>query len=113
MVAVHKPHTLIELAVARSVLEAHDIPYFVHNAGYASLYPGIQIDLLNVPTIMVPPSVAERAKEVLHAYLSESDELRPSVERSPWHILRIIVEGLCCVWFVPRVGNRRRGEDAP
>ena len=113
MVAIYKPYTLIELAVARSLLEANDIPYFVHNAGYASLYPGIQIDLLNVPTIMVPPSVAESAKEVLRAYLVESDELRPIAERSPWHILRMIVEGLCFVWFVPRVGIRRKGADEP
>jgi hypothetical protein len=71
VIAVHKPQTLIEVAVARSILAAHDIPYFVHNGEYASLYPGIQIDLLNVPTIMVPPSAVEAARELLSAYLPE------------------------------------------
>jgi len=107
LIAVHKPYTLLELAIARSVLEANDIPYFVHNAGYASLYPGIQIDLLNVPTIMVPPSAAERAREVLELYLAQSDELRPQAEQSLWHILRLVVEGFFCAWFVPRVGSRK------
>ena len=65
MVSIHRPHTLIELAMARSLLAAHDIPYFVHNGGYASLYPGMQIGLLNVPTIMVPPSAAQFAEELL------------------------------------------------
>jgi hypothetical protein len=57
--------------MARSILAAHDIPYFVHNGEYASLYPGIQMELLNVPTIMVPPSVADEARELLAAYLPE------------------------------------------
>ena len=106
MIAVHKPQTLVEVAMASSILEAHDIPYFVHNGGYASLYPGIQIDLLNVPTIMVPPSAAGTARELLGAYLPEVvDHLRPSRERSPWHILRMLIEALCCVWFVRRIGT--------
>lgn len=106
MVSIHRPHTLIELAMARSLLAAHDIPYFVHNGGYASLYPGMQIGLLNVPTIMVPPSAAEFAKELLRAYLADvEDHLQPRVERSPWHILRMVVEAMACVWFVRRIGS--------
>ncbi|OFW19225.1 MAG: hypothetical protein A3H27_14955 [Acidobacteria bacterium RIFCSPLOWO2_02_FULL_59_13] len=105
--SIYRPHTLIELAMVRSLLAAHDIPYYVHNAGYASLYPGIQIDLLNVPTVMVPPSLAETATELLEAYIPEVVEhLRPSAERSVWHILRLIVEGVFCLWCVPRIGRR-------
>ena len=108
MVPVYKPNTLIEVAMARSVLAAHDIPYFVHNGGYASLYPGIQIDLLNVPTIMVPPSAAESARELLNAYLPEAVEhLHPAAERSFWHILRMLLEAVCCVWFVRRIGTTK------
>ena len=107
MVSIHKPHTLIELAMARSILAAHDIPYFVHNGGYASLYPGVQMHLFNVPTIMVPPSAAEFAKELLREYLPQvEDHLQPKAERSPWHILRMVVEAVLCVWFVRRVGAR-------
>lgn len=112
MVPVHKPQTMVEVAMARSILAAHDIPYFVHNGGYASLYPGIQIDLLNVPTIMVPPSAAETARELLGVYLPEVIEhLRPARERSRWHILRMLFEAICCVWFVRRIGDQRRGAD--
>jgi hypothetical protein len=98
---------LIELAMARSLLAAHDIPYFVHNGGYASLYPGMQIGLLNVPTIMVPPSAAEFATELLRAYLTDvEDHIQPRAERSPWHILRMVVEGIACGWFVRRIGAK-------
>jgi Putative prokaryotic signal transducing protein len=109
VVSIYKPYTLIELAMARSLLAAHNIPYFVHNGGYASLYPGMQIHLLNVPTVMVPPSAAEFAKELLRAYLPDvADHLRPKIERSPWHILRMLVEAICCVWFVPRIGTNAK-----
>jgi len=37
VIAVYKPQTLIELAVAESVLQANGIPYFVHNAGFGGL----------------------------------------------------------------------------
>jgi hypothetical protein len=108
VIAVHKPQTLIELAMARSILAANDIPYFVHNGGYASLYPGIQMYLLNVPTIMVPPSAVGSAKELLGAYLAEvQNHLRPKPERSPWHIVRMLIEAIFCGWFVPRIGGSR------
>ena len=108
MIAVYKPQTLIQLAVAESLLEANGIPYYVHNRGYGGLYPGMQLDLLNVRTVMVPPSAAETAREVLLHYLSDEPGLRPNAERSPWHILRMLAEALCGAWFVPRVGVVRR-----
>jgi hypothetical protein len=93
--------------MARSLLAAHEIPYFVHNGEYASLYPGMQVRLLNVPTIMVPPSAAEFATEMLHAYLAEvRDHLHPRAERSPRHILRMLAEAIFCGWFVRRIGVR-------
>jgi len=95
--------------MARSLLAAHDIPYFVHNGGYASLYPGMQIGLLNVPTVMVPPSAAEFARELLREYLADvGDHLQPRAERSPWHILRMVVEAMACGWFVRRIGAKYR-----
>jgi hypothetical protein len=105
---------LIELAMVRSLLAAHDIPYYVHNAGYASLYPGIQMDLLNVPTVMVPPSLADSARELLDAYLVDAAEhLRPAPEESWWHFFRMLVEAILCVWFVPRIGRGGKAPDEP
>lgn len=106
MVPIHKPQSLIEVAMARSILAAHDIPHFVHNGGYASLYPGIQVELLNVATVMVPPSVAETARELLRAYLPDVvQHLRPQRERSFWHIARMLIEAVFCAWFVRRIGT--------
>ena len=66
--AIYHPETAIELAIAESLLEAHRIPYFVHNRGFASLYPGIQLNLWNRRTILVPSSASEDAKELLTSY---------------------------------------------
>jgi len=113
VIAVYKPQTLIELAVAESVLEANGIPYFVHNAGFGGLYPGMQLDLLNVRTIMVPPSAADDAKEVLAHYLADEPGLRANRERSFWHILRMLAEAACGPWVVPRVGAVKRVQIEP
>jgi putative signal transducing protein len=64
MRSIYRPQTLIELAMVRSLLVAHDIPYYVHNDGYASLFPGIQMHLLNVPIVMVPAPLVESAKKL-------------------------------------------------
>ena len=105
VLAIYRPRTLIELAVAESLLEAHAIPYYVHNRGYGGLYPGMQIDLLNIQTILVPPSVADDAREMLHHYLQDEPGLVPNRETSLWHMLRMLVEAVFCAWFVPRVGG--------
>lgn len=108
MKAIHRPHTLMELAMVRSLLAAHDIPYYVHNAGYASLYPGMQIELLNVPTVMVPQQLVESAKELLEAYLPDIQEHQhPSPDVSWRDFFRMLAEGMICAWFVPRIGRGR------
>ena len=103
MTPIYRPETAIELAIAESLLEAHEIPYYVHNRGFASLYPGIQVHLLNARTILVPAEASELAKDVLAHFLEDVSGLRQSRERSPWHIVRLIVETLCMAWCVPRV----------
>ena len=105
MLPIYHPETAIELAIAESLLTAHGIPYFVHNRGFAALYPGIQIGLLNARTILVPASESEWAIDVLAHYLSDPSSVRANRERSFWHVLRLIFEGLSMGWCMPRVGN--------
>ncbi len=113
MISVYRPETPTELALAESILEANGIPYFVHNAGLGSLYPGMQLHLLNTRTIMVPPSVAELAKEVLGHYLSDPSTVRLGSEPSILHFLRMLVEGAFCAWVVPRIVSSPRVSNEP
>jgi hypothetical protein len=58
---------------------------------------------------MVPPSAAQFAEELLRAYLPEvEDHLQPKAERSPWHILRMVLEAMACGWFVRRIGAKHQ-----
>ena len=107
MTPVYRPESAIELAIAESLLEAHEIPYFVHNRGFAGLYPGIQLHLLNARTILVPSEASDMAKDVLAQFLADTSSVRQNRERSVWHILRLIFESLCMGWCVQRVGNVR------
>ena len=104
MTPIYRPETAIELAIAESLLEAHEIPYYVHNRGFASLYPGMQLHLLNARAILVPAEASEMAKDVLAHFLEDVSGLRQSRERSFWHIVRLILEALSIGWCVPRVG---------
>ena len=112
MVPIYKPENGVELALAESLLEAHGIPYFVHNGGFGGLYPGMQIDLYNVRTIMVPEAAAEDARDLLTHFLNGDDEAAPAdpaekPRSSAWDRIRLVVELLVCGWCVPRATRRR------
>ena len=72
LVRVLSPHSEPELAVARSLLEAHDIPVFVHGRHFGSLLPGLQIGSYNTQSIMVPEERAADALELLAAFRSDN-----------------------------------------
>ena len=112
MVPVFRPEDGVELALAQSVLEAHRIPFFVHNGGFGGLYPGMQIDLYNVRTVMVPEAAAETARELLAHFVHRHDE--PAATSSGeqerlswWDRTRLIFELIVFGWCVPPAKRRR------
>lgn len=107
LVRVAFPESPSELAMIVCLLEANDIPYFVHNAGFGSLYPGPQIALYNNITVMVPASAADDAIEVL-SVLFEPSPTQLSSDTLLVDKIRMIVEALCFGWFIP---SRRHKED--
>jgi hypothetical protein len=112
VVPVYRPENGVELALAQSVLEAHGIPHFVHNAGFGGLYPGMQIELYNVRTIMVPEAALEAARDLLAHFVDRHDEpvdtTAGETERlSGWERVRLIAELILFGWCVPPVKRRR------
>lgn len=105
LVKVAFPESPIELAMAESLLEANDIPYFVHNAGFGGLYPGVQIELYNRMSIMVPAPVAEKAIEVL-SVLSKPDIAPQKTEYTLTSKIRMVFEALFFGWFIPDKKHR-------
>lgn len=114
MVPVFRPQDEAELALAVGALEAHGIPYFVHNNGFGGLYPGMQVSLYNVRTVMVPASALTQARDVLDQFLvndpnSTSGDEQPQQEQKPTLStkFRLLVELLAGGWCVPRKVKRR------
>ena len=108
MIKLFSPENEVQLALAKSLLEAEGIPFFVHNDHFGSLYVGIQIEFLNRKTIMVDEAYEARAKEVIADFLRQ-EIAEPAPEKttySAWDKLRMIAEGLVFRWVVP--GKRRR-----
>jgi len=76
LVRVLSPESEPELAVVRSLLEAHDIPVFVHGRHFGSILPGLQIGNHNTQCVMVPEEFAPDALELLSEF-KRSDRTTP------------------------------------
>ena len=105
MIPVYKPENQSDLAIILSILQEHDIPYFVHNGGFGSLCPGLQIELFNAQTIMVPPSAADTARKLIEDFIESKPIHETSEKMGIKDKLRIVFEGLLLGWFIP--GSKR------
>jgi ligand-binding sensor protein len=100
LVRVLSPQSEPELAVVRSLLEAHDIPVFVHGRHLGSLLPGLQIGNYNSQSIMVPEERADDALELL-ANFRRDDSIGTSAALRWRDRLRVVLEGILSGWLVP------------
>lgn len=75
-VQVFSPKSESEVLVVKSLLEAHDIPVFVHGRHFGSLLPGLQIGTATMQNIMVPEEHVADAMELLASF--QGDDLRTS-----------------------------------
>lgn len=105
MKKVYSAKNEAELAVLRSVLDAEDIPHFVHNEIFGSIVIGPKIDNYNAKSIMVPDELEDQAREIVAQFETE----HPSEDSAPITLrdrLRMILEVSLFSWFVP--GRSRR-----
>ncbi len=108
LVPVWSPETDSELVVVVALLDAHGIYCFVHNAGFGSLMPGMQVNAYNTRRVFVP---AEQVTDALH--LLSDFAVATTGPRLPEPMrwcdkLRIIFEGVVFGWFVPGSRFRRQ-----
>ncbi len=107
LVRVLSPQSEPELAVVRSLLEAHDIPVFVHGRHLGSLLPGLQIGNYNTQSVMVPEEHVSAALELLAEF--RKNDQGAIDEPLPWRDrLRVILEGVLFGWLVPGRRNSKK-----
>jgi hypothetical protein len=70
MVKLIEPYDEGELALIKSLLEGNDIPYFVQNEHFGSLYPGLALPF-NARVVMVEESDMARAGTLLGELTAE------------------------------------------
>jgi hypothetical protein len=102
MIKLYSPRDLAELALIESILEGENIPYFIHNDHFGSLEIGLQIDMLNMKTIMVEEAYEERARELLQDFLASTKEDTATIASySIFDKIRMAFEALFFGWFIP------------
>jgi hypothetical protein len=74
-VQVFSPRSESEVIVVRSLLEAYDIPVFVHGRHFGSLLPGLQVGSANMQSIMVPEEHAKDALELLAGFRRDDPQV--------------------------------------
>jgi len=72
MKKLYSPADESELMVIKSMLESEDIPFYVQNDQFGSMYPGIFLTNFNPKTIMVPDEFYETAKDLISNFENES-----------------------------------------
>lgn len=114
LVRVLSPQSESEIAVVTSLLEAHDIPVFIHGRHLGSLLPGLQIGNYNTQSIMVPEERAADALELLTEFRRNDSSATAPPPR--WRDrLRVVLEGILLGWLVPgrREDKKSGGRDDP
>ena len=112
MIKLYSPRDLAELTLIESILEGENIPYFIHNDHFGSLEIGLQIDMLNMKTIMVEEAYEERARELLQDFLASTKEDTTTIPSySIFDKIRMAFEALFFGWFIPgRHWKKTKGE---
>lgn len=76
MKKIYIPKDEAELAVIKSILDSADLPYYVRNEFFGSLYMGVAMGSFNSKPIFVYEENYEEAKALLSEIVKE-DEFEP------------------------------------
>ena len=97
MIKIFSPANESELAVARSILEAEDIPHYIQNEHFGSLYSGVMIKNFNAKVIFVPEEYEIETRSLLSNFdlepinIEKNDQNNPTSNKSK---IRIFLEAI-------------------
>ena len=100
MKKLYIPSDESELVFIKSVLEADEVPFYVQNDNFGSLYSGAYINYFNAKTVMVPEEYYEDAKEIIQSVIEDAefvdikDEEPPGVSDLFDNLISILTLGL-------------------
>lgn len=83
-----------------SLLEANEIPCFVHGGHLASVLPGLQIGSYNTATIMVPDSARQEAIDLLAVFSAQPETSSSPAPLGVLAKVRVVLEAAIFGWVV-------------
>ena len=79
-----------ELAIIKSILDSADLPYYVRNEFFGSLYMGVAMGSFNSKPIYVHEELYEEAKALLSELVNEDEFEPPEKEEEPTPLENLI-----------------------
>jgi len=73
MKKLYIPSNESELVFVKSVLEADEVPFYVQNDNFGSLYSGAYMNYFNAKTVMVPEEYYEDAKQIIQSVIKDAE----------------------------------------
>ncbi len=113
MKKLYTPSDESELVFLKSMFEASDMPYYVQNEHFGSMYTGAYMSSLNAKTIMVPEDIYEDAKELIQSVIrnAEFEDDRGGDDNAGAGFLETFLNLVSLGWLFPASGKKRDGKD--
>ena len=83
MKKLYIPSDESELVFLKSVLEADEIPFYVQNENFGSLYSGTYMSFFNAKTVMVPEDYYDEAKEIISSVIDNAEFVDAKCKEPP------------------------------
>ena len=94
MKKLYIPSDESELVFIKSVLEADEIPFYVQNENFGSLYGGAYVNFFNAKTILVPEEYYDEAKQIISSVIEDA-KFEDEISKQP-PALSVLISNLIC-----------------
>ena len=109
MKKLYIPSNESELVFIKSVLEAEEVPFYVQNDNFGSLYSGAYMNYFNAKTVMVPEEYYEDAKQIIQSVIKDAEFLDIEDKEPPQisDLFKNLISLLTLGLYSPGGGNNK------
>ncbi len=113
MKKLYIPSDESELVFIKSVLEADEVPFYVENDNFGSLYSGAYVNYFNAKTIVVPDEYYDEAKEIIKSVIEDAEfpDIKDKQPPGISDIFRILVSFLTLGLYTPAKSEDENVDD--
>lgn len=113
MKKLYIPKDESELVFLKSVLEADEIPFYVQNDNFGSLYSGVYMNYFNAKTILVPDDYYGEAKDIISSVIEDAKfvDSKNKEPGSTSDLLKNLVSVLTLGLYSPSVNKNKKSDE--